>query len=194
MVIPRESLENTGAGSSENPRRPVADIYRVARALAITVEEFGRGNLGYSTVIGEIERMKAHDLLSRLGLPPRDSADRPDSSKRFPHGAQYRVEIPCVEDPCVLAAVLDEARIRAVTVHPVSHGSGIMLLTDSEITEMVEMRRETGIGLSLFVGSRAGWDTVATVTSSAGKSPGAQLRGKDQLAYALLDRGRPCHQ
>jgi Peptidase family U32 len=131
--------------------------------------------------------MKAHDLLSSLGLPARDLSDLPDSEKRFPDGAQYRVEIPSVEGPRVLEAVLDEAQRRGVQLHRVSQGSGIMLLTDAEIREMCEMAREARLELSLFVGPRAAWETGAAAISGAGKVLGAQHRGQEQLAYALED-------
>ena len=131
--------------------------------------------------------MKANDLLSSLGLPARDLADLPDSEKRFPDGAQYRVEIPSVEGPRVLEAVIGEARRRGVQLHRASQGSGIMLLTDAEILEMCAMAREAGMELSLFVGPRASWETGATAISGAGRVLGAQHRGQDQLAYALED-------
>ena len=131
--------------------------------------------------------MKANELLSELGLPARDMSELPDSEKRFPDGAQYRVEIPSVEGPRVLEAVLEEAQRRGVQLHRVSQGSGIMLLTDAEILEMCAMAREAGLELSLFVGPRAAWETGATAVSSAGKVLGAQHRGQDQLAYALED-------
>ena len=131
--------------------------------------------------------MKARELLSGLGLPARDLSEVPDSEKRFPDGAQYRVEIPSVEGPRVLEAVIEEARRRGVQLHRVSQGSGIMLLTDAEILEMCAMAREAGLELSLFVGPRASWETGATAISGAGKVLGAQHRGQDQLAYALED-------
>src|SRR3712207_4000647 len=131
--------------------------------------------------------MRAHELLSGLGLPGRDLYDLPDSEKRFPDGAQYRVEIPSVEGPRVLEAVIEESRRRRVQLHRVSQGSGIMLLTDAEILEMCAMAREGGLELSLFVGPRASWETGATAVSGAGKVLGAQHRGQDQLAYALED-------
>jgi hypothetical protein len=131
--------------------------------------------------------MKARELLSELDLPARDPAELPDSQKRFPDGAQYRVEIPSVEGPRVLETVLEEALRRGVQLHRVSQGSGIMLLTDAEILEMCTMAQEASIELSLFVGPRASWDTGATVVSGAGKVLGAQHRGQDQLAYALED-------
>src|SRR5215204_4564199 len=131
--------------------------------------------------------MKARELLTDLDLPARDLAGLPDSPRRFPDGAQYRVEIPSVEGPRVLEAVLDEARRREVQIHRVSQGSGIMLLTDAEILEMCQMAREAAFELSLFVGPRASWETGATVVSGAGKVLGAQHRGQDQIAYALED-------
>ncbi len=131
--------------------------------------------------------MRAREMLFGLGLPERDPGELLDSEKRFPDGAQYRVEIPSVEGPRVLEAVLDEARRREVHIHRVSQGSGIMLLTDSEILEMCHMARETQIELSLFVGPRASWETGAAAGSAAGKVLGAQHRGQDQLAYALED-------
>ena len=131
--------------------------------------------------------MKAHELLAGLGLPEKDLYGLPDSGKRFPDGARYRVEIPSVEGPRVLEAVLEEAERREVQLHRVSQGSGIMLLTDAEILEMCAMAREAGLELSLFVGPRASWETGAASVSTAGKVLGAQHRGQDQLAYALED-------
>ena len=131
--------------------------------------------------------MRAHELLAGLGLPEKDLYDLPDSGKRFPDGARYRVEIPSVEGPRVLEAVLDEAEKRGVQLHRVSQGSGIMLLTDAEILEMCAMAREASLELSLFVGPRASWETGAASVSGAGKVLGAQHRGQDQLAYALED-------
>jgi hypothetical protein len=131
--------------------------------------------------------VKANDLLAGLGLPARDLYDLPDSEKRFSDGAQYRVEIPSVEGPRVLEAVLDEANRRGVRLHRISQGSGIMLLTDAEILEMCHMSREANLELSLFVGPRASWETGASAISGAGRVLGAQHRGQDQLAYALED-------
>lgn len=131
-------------------------------------------------------------FLNTLGLPAGDAVDLPASTKRFPDGAQYRVEIPSVEGPRALAAVLEEAEHRSVLIHRVSQGSGIMLLADDEIREMARLGREAGIEVSLFVGPRAAWDTGAQVVSSAGKNLGARLRGMEQVVYAVEDVRRAC--
>ncbi|MBI3666707.1 MAG: hypothetical protein HY236_10885, partial [Acidobacteria bacterium] len=72
----------------------------------------------------------SRSALERQGLPGGDPASCPASTKRFPDGGQYRIEIPSTEGPRVLAAVLDEAAKRRTPLHRVSQGSGIMLLTD----------------------------------------------------------------
>ena len=132
------------------------------------------------------------DFLKRMGLPPGDLYDLPDSPKRFPDGAQYRVEIPSVEGPNALAAVLAEAEARRVRVHRVSQGSGILLLTDAEIREMARLGAQARVEVSLFVGPRAAWDTGAQITAAAGKNLGARQRGMDQLVYAIEDIKRAC--
>lgn len=131
-------------------------------------------------------------FLGQLGLPTGDAYHLPDSPRRFPDGAQYRIEIPSVEGPRALAAVLDEAEKEKVILQRVSQGSGIMLLTDAEIREMARLGHEAGVEVSLFVGPRAAWDTGAQVVASAGKNLGARLRGIEQLVYASEDILRAC--
>ncbi len=126
-------------------------------------------------------------LRDELGLPAGDAFDLPTSGKRFEDGGQYRVEIPSVEGPAALQAVVDEAARRGVQVHRVSQGSGVMLQTDAEIKEMAGLASEHGIELCLFVGPRAGWDVGVQSTSTAGRVLGASLRGAEQLVYAIED-------
>lgn len=127
------------------------------------------------------------DFLEQMGLPTGDLYDLPTSAKRFPDGAQYRVEIPSVEGPNALEAMLEEADKRNVLIHRVSQGSGIMMLTDAEIRRMVELGHNAGIEVSLFVGPRAAWSTSAQVWAAAGKNLGARLCGMDQVVYATED-------
>jgi hypothetical protein len=131
-------------------------------------------------------------FLQGLGLPPGDLYDLPTSAKRFPDGAQYRVEIPSVEGPRAMAAVLGEAEARKVRVHRISQGSGIMLLTDSEIREMAKLGAEAPVEVSLFVGPRAAWEPGAQILSPAGKNLAARHRGMEQLVYAVEDIVRAC--
>jgi hypothetical protein len=129
----------------------------------------------------------ASSILRSLNLPTRDAYGLPTSSKRFPDGAAYRVEIPSCEGPKALRAVIDEAAARKVRIHRVSQGSGIMLQTDDEIREMVGLGRQHGVEVCLFVGPRANWDIGVQAASAAGRVVGSSLRGADQLAFGIDD-------
>ena len=135
---------------------------------------------------------RTRDFLERLGLPRDDTSASEESPKRFPDGAQYRVEIPSVEGPRALERALLLAEHYRLPLHRVSKGSGIMLLEDGEIREMARLGREAGVEVSLFVGPRAAWDTSAQVLLPAGKSIGGRLRGIDQVTYAFEDVRRAC--
>ena len=80
------------------------------------------------------------------------------SDARFADGLRYRIEIPSVEGPAVFRAVLEEAEAREVPVRRVSQGSGVMMLTDAEISEIASLGSEHGVEVSLFIGPRGAWD------------------------------------
>jgi hypothetical protein len=131
--------------------------------------------------------IEARKILSAQNLPDGDPAMAPTSSKRFADGKAWKIEIPSTEGPRALAVVIEEAAKRRVPVDRISQGSGIMLLTDDEILEMVKLGRENNIEVNLFVGPRATFDVGAQVFSPAGKTLGLSLRGADQLAFAMED-------
>jgi Peptidase family U32 len=131
-------------------------------------------------------------FLESIGLPSQDSRQLPTSTKRFPDGAQYRFEIPSVEGPRCLKAVIEEAQRYKLTIHRISQGSGILLLTDDEIKEMLRIAKDQQMEVSLFVGPRATWDIGAQPLTPAGKNIGLGLRGMDQVVYAIEDIKRGC--
>ena len=98
-----EILHCVEAGDAEGAReRMRVHLANTARDIEAAL---GEGHDGE-----KVWCMKARELLTDLDLPARDLAELPDSARRFPDGAQYRVEIPSVEGPRVLEAVLDEAQ------------------------------------------------------------------------------------
>jgi hypothetical protein len=127
----------------------------------------------------------AGETLARLGLVPEPTPA--ESPGRFPDGAHFRVEIPSVEGPVVLAAVLEEADARGVTVNRVSQGSGAMLLGVEELAEMAAMAAQHGLEVSLFVGPREEWDVGAFARSADGPALAGRVRGTRQLRYAVED-------
>jgi hypothetical protein len=107
------------------------------------------------------------------------------SDARFADGLRYRIEIPSVEGPRVLRAVLEEAENRGVPVRRVSQGSGVMMLTDAEIAEMAELGAAGGVEVSLFLGPRGAWDPGGQ--SSATAAAGGVARGSAGVEWCVAE-------
>jgi hypothetical protein len=126
-------------------------------------------------------------FLQSIGLPPGDLYDLPDSPLRFPDGAHYRVEIPSVEGPLCLEAVLEESARLDVRVHRVSQGSGVFLQTDAELDAIARTAAEAPVEVSLFARPNAAWDTSAMARAAAGAVVAPTSRGEEQVVQGLED-------
>lgn len=124
-------------------------------------------------------------FLSGLELPPGDAYDLPSSAKRFQDGAQYRFEVPGIQGPAAMKALLGELESYDVVIHRVTQTKGIMSLLDSEIEEMVGLADEYQVQLILAIGPRATTDTSASVKTEEGKRIGYRLRGQEQIVRAI---------
>jgi hypothetical protein len=127
--------------------------------------------------------------LRTVGLQP-PARPWPGSGGRFPDGRRYHFEIPSVEGPVVLRAVLEEARARGVRVHRVSQGSGIMLLTDEELDELAELGREHDVEVCLFLGPRGAWD--AGGQAMATEAAAGVARGPEGVEASVAEARRAC--
>jgi len=107
------------------------------------------------------------------------------SAVRFADGLRFRVEIPSVEGPVVLRAVLEEAAARGVEVRRVSQGSGVMMLTDDELDEMAQLGGAHGVEVSLFLGPRGAWDTGGQSQLTA--AVGGVARGSAGIEHCLAE-------
>ena len=125
------------------------------------------------------------DFLRQIGIDEVDSGFVSD--KRFEDGGQFRFEVPGIQSPKTMKALLDEAERQDLVIHRITQTKGIMLLTDEEISEMVGLAKEYGCELFLSVGPRATYDTSATVHTKEGSRIGYRLRGYDNLVYAIED-------
>jgi hypothetical protein len=106
----------------------------------------------------------------------------------FADGIRYRIEIPSVEGPDVMRAVLEEAAARDVPVRRVSQGSGVMMLTDAEIVEMARLGAQHGVEVSLFLGPRGAWDTGGQ--SAATAAAGGTARGAAGVEWCVAEAKR----
>ncbi|MFE6807938.1 hypothetical protein [Streptomyces sp. NPDC057696] len=134
-------------------------------------------------------RRPGEPALAALGLSAPRTDDSDTSPHAFPDGGTWRTEIPSVEGPEALAVVLKEASRLDVPVHRISQGSGVWMLTDAEITEMVESAAERDIELCLFTGPRGTWDTGASVRTDS-HGAGLRARGHDAVAGCVEDAVR----
>ena len=120
------------------------------------------------------------DVLDGLGVTGRDHRTS------FPDGAAFRIEIPSVEGPKVLEAVLRAAEAEGITVNRVSQGSGAVLMRAAELRDMAQ-GLAAGVEICLFVGPRERYGVGAHARSRDGRAHGDQVRGLRQISYALED-------
>ena len=126
-------------------------------------------------------------FLKSLGLPEGDAYDLPTSEKRFADGGQYRFEVPGIQGPKVMRALLEAMDSYGIYLHRVTQTQGIMRLTDKEIAQMVQYAHDWQTDLILAVGPRATTDTSASVNTPEGVRMGYRLRGQEQIVRAVED-------
>lgn len=126
-------------------------------------------------------------FLAGLGLPTGDAHDLPDSAARFGDGGHYRFEVPGIQGPGAMKALLETVADLGLTIHRVTQTKGIMLLSDREIGDMVDLAADARVELVLSVGPRATYDTSASVQTPEGQRMGYRLRGQEQIVRAIED-------
>lgn len=135
--------------------------------------------------MNSMEKTRAY--LESIGLPGGDLYTLPTSEKRFEDGGQYRFEVPGIQGPKVMKALLDAIDDYGLYLHRVTQTQGIMRLTDDEIAEMVQLARDYRTDLILAIGPRATTDTSASVNTEEGVRMGYRLRGQEQVVRAIED-------
>ena len=128
---------------------------------------------------------RTREFLKSIGLPGGDAYQLPTSEKRFEDGGQYRFEVPGIQGPNVMEALLEEMSRLGIELHRVTQTKGIMMLTDNEIMQMVELAKQAKAELILAIGPRATTDTSASVHTEEGKRIGYRLRGQEQIIRAV---------
>jgi hypothetical protein len=128
--------------------------------------------------------------LEQVGQESRELAALPTSTKTFADGARFRIEIPSVEGPAVLGAVIEEADKLGVPVHRVSQGSGVAMLLDRELDEMAAAAASRRLEVSLFTRPNASWHLSAGSRTAAGAYLAPTARGQEQVVHALEEAER----
>jgi hypothetical protein len=84
------------------------------------------------------------NYLAKLGINREDFSFI--SKKTFKDGGQYRLEVPGIQSPKTMETLLREASNKDITLHRITQTKGIMLLTDFEIKEMVNLAKKYEVG------------------------------------------------
>ena len=124
-------------------------------------------------------------FLESVGMPGGDFYDLRTSEKRFPDGGQYRFEVPGIQGPGPMKALLEQLDEYGIQIHRVTQTKGIMFLTDDEIKTMVEYAKKWKVELVLACGPRATQDTSASVKTEEGQRMGYRLRGQEQIVRGI---------
>ena len=129
------------------------------------------------------------EFMEGLGIPGRDAYDLPTSDKSFPDGANYRIEIAGVERASTMAAMIDEANKRNITIHrAIATVGGATYVDFEELKDMAQMAVDEQIEVVMTVGHRKGWDAGARELSNPeGSMQGWRLRGSDHISYHIAD-------
>jgi hypothetical protein len=127
-------------------------------------------------------------MMEAVGIPGRDAYDLPSSTKTFPDGANYRMEISGVERPKVLEAVIDEANKRNLPIHRlISVVMGATLLDKAELKNFAQMAADARMEVILTPGPRAGWDIGRQLATPEGALSGIRCRGSQALNQTITD-------
>ncbi len=130
---------------------------------------------------------ETRDFLKHLGMPEGDLYSLPTSEKRFDDGGQYRFEVPGIQGPAAMKALLEQLDNYGIEIHRVTQTKGIMFLLDNEIEKMLEYANKWNVELLLATGPRATTDTSASVNTPEGVRMGYRLRGEEQVVRAVED-------
>lgn len=136
---------------------------------------------------------ETREFLESIGMPGGDLYDLPTSGKRFPDGGQYRFEVPGIQGPGPMKALLEALDEYGIQIHRVTQTKGIMFLTDDDIKKMVEYAHKWNVQLILACGPRATNDTSASVKTEEGQRMGYRLRGQEQIVRGIEEIRRGVH-
>jgi hypothetical protein len=128
---------------------------------------------------------RARGWLAEHGLPFSDEIELRPSQREFADGGHYGVEIPVVNNFKVLEATLSLLQKEGLPVTRFNETLGAFLLSDAEVSDMLELCRENGAGMVFALGPRPEYDRKAAFYRGGfGASQGRRINNNDALAQS----------
>jgi hypothetical protein len=142
--------------------------------------------------VAKITLKEIREFMEKIEIPGRDLWDLPTSTKTFPDGAHYRIEIAGVERATTMEAMIDEANKRKIIIHrAIATVGGATYCDFQELKDMAQMARDNKIEVIMTIGPRKGWDAGSKEASTPeGSMLGFRLRGSDNISYWIADMMR----
>lgn len=122
-------------------------------------------------------------------LSPTDELTLPSASETDEATLElpaFRIEVPSVEHPALLAVLLEEAKALDVPISRISQGGGTQLLRPSELSDLVEQAHAAGVEVYSFMSRRDSFE------GSHGIDAGDQIRGELAFADAVAELHECC--
>lgn len=130
-------------------------------------------------------------ITEKTAFPLRDRHDMPASTKTFPGGAHYRMEIPGIECVSNFESMLAESEKRNIPVHRIiGTVGGSALLDTQELKYYAQIGADSKTEVMINPMPSRGWDTGRQYATSEGYVSGMRLRGQDNLYYWLKEFDR----
>lgn len=131
-------------------------------------------------------------FMEKMGIPGRDLWELPSSTKTFPDGAHWRIEIAGVEHASTMEAMIDEAKKRNLSIHrAIATVGGSTYCDFAELKAIAQMGKEEKIEVVMVIGPRKAWDAGSKeMSTSEGCMQGFRLRGSDNISYWIADMMR----
>jgi len=141
-------------------------------------------------VMRKIEEIR--DFMEKMDIPGRDIWELPTSTKTFPDGAHYRIEIAGVERATTMEAMIAEAHRRGLPIHrAIATVGGSTFCDFQELRAMAQMAHDEKIEVVVTVGHRKAWDAGSKEGAThEGMMQGFRLRGSDHISYWIADMMR----
>jgi len=132
---------------------------------------------------------ESREALRSVGVPVRNPwDDHPTSIKKFPDGANWRVEISGIESVKVLEATIDEAKNQGVPFHrSISVVRGATLYTLPQLDKFAQVAYENKVEAIITPGPRPSWDTGRQVITPEGALCGFAIRGDEDVSHLVKD-------
>lgn len=129
---------------------------------------------------------RARAWLKSHGYPYSDNVELRASPLRFPDGGNFAVEIPVINTLDVLKGTVAALKEEGIPCTRFNETHGSILLSDSEIREMLSLCAESGYGIAFSIGPRPEYDRKAAFyRGKFGLEQGRRVNNNDAIANSV---------